>query len=183
MHHDYGHAMPVILRPPRSPHHLQDVRYGEVNVAPAHHTRTAIIELHTPCAHSHHHLMVVYTLDAGISVEEMIRQQAMLRGCEMAPLTRSLHLPPYWQDTRSVAAGGPVGQAWACSGQPRLFASKRGGQQADLVGASKNSVPLMMTRCAGVLTPQARVLVATKTCRQMHVFNLADESCMSTTSQ
>ena len=30
------------------------------------------------------------------------------------------------------------------------------------VGASKNSVPLMITRCAGVLTPQAKVEVATK---------------------
>lgn len=35
---------------------------------------------------------------------------------------------------------------------------------AHLVGASKNSVPLMMTRCAGVLTPHASVLVATSTC-------------------
>ena len=31
-------------------------------------------------------------------------------------------------------------------------------------GASKYSVPLMMTRCAGVFTPQASVLVATSTC-------------------
>ena len=35
---------------------------------------------------------------------------------------------------------------------------------AHLVGASKNSVPLMITRWAGVLTPQARVEVATSTC-------------------
>ena len=32
------------------------------------------------------------------------------------------------------------------------------------MGASKNSVPLMMTRWAGVLTPHASVLVATRTC-------------------
>ena len=32
-----------------------------------------------------------------------------------------------------------------------------------LEGASKYSVPLMTTRCAGVLTPHARVLVATST--------------------
>ena len=36
--------------------------------------------------------------------------------------------------------------------------------RACLVGASKYSVPLIMTRCAGVLTPHARVLVATSTC-------------------
>ena len=34
--------------------------------------------------------------------------------------------------------------------------------QADLDGASKYSVPLMTTRWAGVLTPQARVEVATR---------------------
>lgn len=33
---------------------------------------------------------------------------------------------------------------------------------ADLEGASKYSVPLMTTRWAGVLTPQARVEVATR---------------------
>ncbi len=33
----------------------------------------------------------------------------------------------------------------------------------DLEGASKYSVPLMTTRCAGVLTPHASVLVATST--------------------
>lgn len=32
-------------------------------------------------------------------------------------------------------------------------------------GASKYSVPLMMTKCAGVLTPQANVEVATSTCQ------------------
>ena len=39
------------------------------------------------------------------------------------------------------------------------------GQPPYLVGASKNSVPLMMTKWAGVFTPQARVEVATSTCR------------------
>ena len=39
-----------------------------------------------------------------------------------------------------------------------------GSHRACLLGASKYSVPLMTTRWAGVLTPHARVLVATRIC-------------------
>ena len=41
-------------------------------------------------------------------------------------------------------------------------------------GASKYSVPLMMTRCAGVFTPHASVLVATSTCITGHHRRLFD---------
>lgn len=37
MHHDDCHAVAVILRPPRSAHHLQDIRDGKVHVPPAPH--------------------------------------------------------------------------------------------------------------------------------------------------
>lgn len=47
--------------------------------------------------------------------------------------------------------------------QKTLYGKARHEQdKADLEGASKYSVPLMTTRWAGVLTPQARVEVATR---------------------
>ena len=42
-------------------------------------------------------------------------------------------------------------------------------EKAHAVGASKNSVPLMMTRCAGVFTPHASVDVATRICTHAYV--------------
>ena len=63
------------------------------------------------------------------------------------------------------------------------FAVSRGqikcGQEAHREGASKNSVPLMITRCAGVFTPHAKVLVATSTCRShfLHSKPLNYNSC------
>ena len=45
-------------------------------------------------------------------------------------------------------------------------------EEARLEGASKNSVPLMTTRWAGVLTPHASVDVATSTCASVHFEHL-----------
>ncbi len=45
-------------------------------------------------------------------------------------------------------------------------------EEARLDGASKNSVPLMTTRWAGVLTPHASVDVATSTCAAVQVEHL-----------
>ena len=54
-----------------------------------------------------------------------------------------------------------------CSAPPDVLCHAcRQAQLAYPVGASKNSVPLMMTRWAGVLTPHARVEVATRICEQ-----------------